>query len=72
MAAIASIALLGALVAAPTGSVGQVQQSGAVKKGVQTKCPPRFTIGCKSGYRLVCVKRDSRGCCTKSVCQFWN
>jgi hypothetical protein len=69
-AAIAAAALLSALVAAPADSAERLRQSGGVKKGVQMKCPPKFTAACPKHKRLVCVQRDSKGCCTKSACHY--
>ena len=65
---IASVALLGALIATPAGSAERLQQSGG-KKSVQLKCPSRFTAKCNKYQRVVCVQNDSRGCCTKSICR---
>jgi hypothetical protein len=78
IAAIASAALSSTLIAAPVArepalsSADQLQHLAAAKKqkpAATLRCPPRFTAACKSGWRLVCTKRDSRGCCTKSVCR---
>jgi hypothetical protein len=66
---LASVALLTALVAAPAASADRIKQSGAAQKRVQMKCPPRFTAKCNKYQRVVCIQNDSRGCCTKSICQ---
>jgi hypothetical protein len=82
IAAIASVTLSGALIAAPVakqptlGSTDQLQHSVAAKKtlkpsstsqGLQLRCPA-FTARCKSGCHPVCLQKDSRGCCKKSTC----
>jgi hypothetical protein len=80
IASIASVALSGGLLAAPVGnqlatrSADQLQHVVAAKKkkpaaSVKLQCPPRFTAACLKYQRSVCVQNDSRGCCTKSICQ---
>jgi hypothetical protein len=79
IAAIASVALSGALIAAPvakqpaSGSADQLQVMVAAKKktaaSAKLRCPPRFTAKCNKHQRVVCVQNDSSGCCTKSICR---
>jgi hypothetical protein len=80
IAAVAAVAFSGALSAAPTvkqpalDSADQLQHQVAVKKKAQAsalkpRCPPKFTARCNKYQRVVCVQNDSRGCCTKSICQ---
>ena len=79
VAAIASAALSGALVAAPVakqpspGSADRLQELVAAKKkpaaSAKLRCPPRFTAKCNKYQHVVCVQNDSSGCCTKSICR---
>ncbi len=67
--AMASVAFMSALIAAPAGSADRLKQSGTAHKRVQMKCPARFTAKCNKYQRVVCVQNDRKGCCIKSICQ---
>jgi hypothetical protein len=73
IAAVAALAISSAPVStalvAPAGAAEQLKQSGAKKRALKPNCPAKFAAKCNKYQRVVCVQNDSRGCCTKSICQ---